>query len=124
MLLDSNVVVCAAQPEHGPLRQFIAAHAPAVSAVTKVELLGNPHLSDFERQHLEAFFAAATVLPLSPAVIERAVQLRQQRQMTLADALVAATALVFAQPLVTLLAQDFDGLEGLVTINPFDKQPA
>ena len=33
MLLDSNIIIYAAQPSHQVLRQFIAAHAPAVSAV-------------------------------------------------------------------------------------------
>ena len=72
MLLDSNIIIYAAKPEHAFLRQLIAENAPAVSAVSLVEVLGFHKLSDAERQHFEAFFAASTVLPLSGALITQA----------------------------------------------------
>jgi hypothetical protein len=34
MLVDSNILIYAAQPAHVYLRQFIATHAPVVSAVS------------------------------------------------------------------------------------------
>ena len=40
MLLDSNIIICAAQPEHADLRDFIVAQSPAVSAISVVEVLG------------------------------------------------------------------------------------
>jgi len=42
MLIDSNILIYAAQPEHAFLREFIAEHAPVVSAVSYVEVLGFP----------------------------------------------------------------------------------
>lgn len=121
MLLDSNIIIYAAQDEHSNLRRFIAENSPVVSAVSKVEVLGYRHLSDADRLHFEEFFAAATVLPLSDAIIQRAVQLRQLRKMTLGDSLVAATALVHGKKLVTRNAKDFFGIAGLEVINPFDE---
>ena len=100
MLVDSNILIYAAQPAYAHLRQFIAAHAPAVSAVSYVEVLGYPQLDDEERQYLEAFFRLARVLPLLPTVLDQAVVLRQQRKMSLGDALVAGTALVYELTLV------------------------
>jgi toxin FitB len=64
-LIDSNIIIYAAKPEHAHLRQFIAENAPSVSAVSYVEVLGYHRLSDQERQLFEAFFASATVRPLS-----------------------------------------------------------
>ena len=93
-LIDSNIIIYAAQPAHEFLRQFIAQHAPAVSAISYVEVLGYHRLTPKERSLLETFFATAQVLPLSQAVLERAVFLRKQRKMSLGDALVAGTALV------------------------------
>ena len=104
--------------EYADLRRFIAEHTPAVSAVSYVEVLGYHKLTDSERQDLEAFFAAASVLPLSEAVLDRAVQLRQQRKMTLGDSLVAATALVHQLMLVTRNTDDFDWISNLVLLNP------
>jgi predicted nucleic acid-binding protein len=53
-------------------------------------------------------------------VIVKAVELRQQKRMGLADAIIAATALVHALPLVTRNTMDFQNIEGLRLINPVD----
>ena len=123
MLVDSNILIYAAQPAHAHLRQFIAAHAPAVSAVSYVEVLGYHQLDDEERQYLEAFFRLVRVLPLSQAVLDQAVALRQQRKMSLGDALVAGTALVHGLTLVTRNVEDFHWIQGLSLLNPFDIAP-
>ena len=123
MLVDSNILIYASQPVHAHLRQFIAAHAPAVSAVSYVEVLGYHQLDDEERQYLEAFFRLARVLPLSQAVIDQAVALRQQRKMSLGDALVAGTALAHGLTLVTRNVEDFHWIQGLSLLNPFDIAP-
>lgn len=118
-LLDSNIIIYAAKPEHSKLRQFIRENAPFVSAVSYVEVLGYPRLGDEERRHFEAFFASATILPISFAVLDEAVRLRQRRKMTLGDALMAGTALVHGLTLVTRNTRDFDGVAGLSLLNPF-----
>jgi hypothetical protein len=123
MLVDSNILIYAAQPAYTHLRQFIATHAPAVSAVSYVEVLGYHQLDDEERQYVEAFFRLARVLPLSQAVLEQAVALRQQRKMSLGDALVAGTALVHGLTLVTRNVEDFQWIQALSLLNPFDIAP-
>ncbi len=84
-----------------------------------VEVLGYHLLTAPERQHFEEFFAAATVLPISGAVVEQAVKLCQVKKMTLGDALVAATALVHGRKLVTRNTKDFEWIAGLSLLNPF-----
>jgi toxin FitB len=120
MLIDSNIIIYAAKPEHNVLRQFIAEHAPAVSAVSYVEVLGYHQLTEQERQYFEVFFAVAPILALSQAVLDQAVKLRQLKKMTLGDALVASTALVHNLTLVTRNTQDFDWITDLSVINPFE----
>jgi hypothetical protein len=119
MLLDSNIIIYAAQPEHGALRQFIAEKAPAVSAVSYVEALGYHKLKQAERELLEAFFGEARLLPLSEAVLDATVRLRQLKKMSLGDSLIAATALVHDLTLVTRNVEDFQGIDGLRVLNPF-----
>jgi predicted nucleic acid-binding protein len=123
MLVDSNVLIYAAQPGYAQPRRFIADHAPAVSAVSYVEVLGYHQLDNEERQYLEAFFRLAQVLPLSQAVLDQAVALRQKRKMSLGDALVAGTALVHGLTLVTRNGGDFQWIQGLSLLNPFDEEP-
>ena len=83
-----------------------------------VEVLGYHKLSEEDRKHFEAFFAAANVLPVSDAVIARAVSLRQAHKMSLGDSLVAATAIVFQRELLTHNTKDFESIPGLVIVDP------
>jgi predicted nucleic acid-binding protein len=123
MLVDSNIIIYAAQPVHSQLRGFIAEHVPAVSAISYVEVLGYHQLDDQDRQYFEQFFRRSRVFPLSQAVLDQAVALRQQRRMSLGDALIAGTALAHDLMLVTRNVEDFHWIQGLSFLNPFDVGP-
>ena len=118
MLLDSNIVIYALLPEHASLRRLIAEHAPSVSAVSYVEVLGYHGLTPGDRAGLEKFFAAARVLPLGNGVLLRATRLRQSRKMSLGDALIAGTALEFGLTLVTRNTRDYRWIDGLELLDP------
>lgn len=102
------------------MRAFIAANNPAVSAVSVVEVLGYHKLTPQDKQHFEEFFAAAQVLPVSDAVVRRAVGLRQQRKMALGNALIAATSLEYGRALVTRNLSDFQWVAGLTVLDAFN----
>jgi toxin FitB len=118
MLLDSNIIIYAAQPEHTALRQFIADHTPAVSVISYIEVLGYHRLSEEEQQFLERFFQAAEVLSLSDAVVQWAIRLRQRRRMTLGDAIVAGTAVAHGRILVTHNTDDFRWISEIKLLDP------
>jgi predicted nucleic acid-binding protein len=118
MLLDSNLIIYAAQPEHAALRQFIETHAPAISVVSYIEVLGYHKLSEEDRQFLEQFFQTAERLPLSEAVVQWAVKLRQRRKMSLGDSIVAGTAIAHERTLVTRNTDDFRWIEEIKLLNP------
>lgn len=71
-LIDSNLIIYAAQSEHDELRGYIADEAPFVSVVSKVETLGYHGLDSDAKAFLEDFFGAAAVLPVSQNVVEAA----------------------------------------------------
>lgn len=118
VLLDSNLIIYASRPQHAALRTFIAREVPSVSAVSKVETLGYPDLTEAEKQFLEEFFEAAEVLPISQSVIGEAIQLRQERRMSLGDALIGGTALSHDLRLATHNTADFEWIEELEVIDP------
>ncbi len=57
-------------------------------------------------------------LPLDDDIATRAIALRQQKSMKLGDAVIAATALEYAVPLITRNEADFKHISGLILINP------
>jgi toxin FitB len=120
MLLDSNIIIYATQPENVELRRFIAENATAVSALSYLEVLGYHRLTEPERQLFEEFFRSTLVLPISQMVINQAVLLRQRRRISVGDAIIAATAIVHNLTLVTRNIQDFQWIGELVLFNPFE----
>ena len=121
MLIDSNIIIYATQPEHAELREFIATYAPVVSAASYVEVLGYHKLSESEAALLRQFFSVTTMLPIDQDVLDQAVHLRRQHKMSLGDALIAATAMVHRLPLVTHNVADFDWIDGLAVLDPLAK---
>ena len=124
VLLDSNLIIYAARPEHAALRASIAEHAPRVSVVSKVERLGYHRLGRDERRFLEAFFEAADVIGLSEESVEVAVRLRQRRRMSLGDALLAGTALASGLRVAMHNTSDFEWIDELEVIDPLSDGPS
>jgi toxin FitB len=122
MLADSNIVIYSAQSQHAKIKDFILEHHPiSVSAISYLEVLGY-HLLDAEAQHyFEVFFQNVSMLPVSGEVIKKATVLRQQKKMSLGDAIIAATALLYDLTLVTHNVKDFDWINELSVLDPFDE---
>jgi len=102
------------------LRELIAGYSPAVSALSYLEVLGYHLLTEPQRQYFEGFFQVAQVLPISQDVLSQSVALRQQRRMTLGDAIIAGTALTHELILITRNVEDFRWIAELNLLNPFD----
>lgn len=118
MLLDSNILISSSKPPEQWARDFVAARAPGLSAVSVVEAFGYPNITPYDDQYFRRLFAAAVIYPVTDAVIWRAAGLRQQRRMGLGDALIAATALAHALTLVTRNTADFNWIAGLSLLDP------
>jgi toxin FitB len=67
--------------------------------------------------------ATIPTIGLDEEIVSSSIHLRQIRRIGLADAIIAATALVHSMPLVTRNVEDFKGIEGLEVINPFARRP-
>src|SRR5205085_1384115 len=102
-LLDSNIIIYASKPGYEFLRPLVGASDACASAISYVEVLGYPLLTQAETEQLEEFFANTPTLPLAPAVLDRAVKLRRQRRMKLGDSLVARILSAISAPQISLL---------------------
>lgn len=122
MILDSNIIIYSALPEHKVLRDFILENFPLVSEISRVEVLGYHDLTDAAVTYFESFFSASTIIKVSSEIIDSAIRLRQRRKMSLGDALIAATAITHSLPLVTRNGKDFMWIESLTLIDPFSEQ--
>jgi len=119
MLLDTNILIYAAAHEYPDLDALLSSGKFAASVITRIEALGFTRLEEVEKTALDALFARLRLLPLSDAVAEQAIDLRQRHKIRLADAIIAATALVYGLPLVTRNVADYKRITALNIINPF-----
>jgi hypothetical protein len=123
VLLDSNILIYAANQSAPEIEALATAADSAVASVTQIEVYGFTGLKPEEEAALDILFRRLTVHPLDAAVIERAIALRQESKMGLADAIIAATALVHGLNLVTRNDGDFKHVAGLRVVNPFAPIP-
>ncbi|WP_198648743.1 hypothetical protein [Cyanothece sp. BG0011] len=69
---------------------------------------------------MRTFFNASQILPISQAVINQAVRLKQLRKMSLGDSIIAGTALVYNLTIITRNIDDFRWITELELVNPFN----
>ena len=121
-LIDSNIIIYASKPGFDHLHPLLAEAEVAVSVITQVETLGYHQLTADEKRYLAEFFGNVERLPVSEAVVQQAIALRQMRTIKLGDSLIAATAMAHGATLVTHNAEDFKWIAGLAVLDPFPPQ--
>src|SRR4051794_22333869 len=126
MLCDSNILIYAAEPGDVLCLPYIERPDAVIASVTRIEVLGFPRfalLTPEQQTRLRAIVNSTIEAPLDEEIILRAITLRQEKKMSLADAVIAATALEYDMPLVTRNTDDFKHITGLQFINPFAASP-
>jgi toxin FitB len=122
-LLDSNIIIYATDPENEWLRIWLEAEPFAISQISQIEVLGYHQITPEEITDLQEFLYSSNILPVSDEVANMAIALRQQRKISLADSILAATALENDLELVSRNVDDFKWIAGLRLVNPFDFRP-
>lgn len=97
-VLDTNVVLYLLG---GKLARGFPKGEYFVSVISEIELLSYPLLDESARSTIEDFLSRITVIGLTESVKRQAIHLRQQYQLKLPDAIVAATAASLPATLVT-----------------------
>jgi toxin FitB len=89
-----------------------------ISVISKMEFLGFPFNSQ-EREQAIQLIEFAAIKPLNDEIVQRVIDIRQEKRIKLPDAIIAATAMEYSSILVTRNTKDFNSL-GLEAFNPFD----
>lgn len=118
MILDSNIIIDANEPENQTLRLYLDARRSDLQAslISKLEVLGFPRITPLDKQDLTSFMNAMSILPIGEVVITEAIRLRQQRKRSLGDSIIAATGLLYNLPVLTNNVADFGDIDGLQVI--------
>jgi predicted nucleic acid-binding protein len=122
-LLDSNIIIYATDPENEWLRIWLEAEPFAISQISQIEVLGYHQITPEEITDLQEFLYSSNILPVSDEAANMAIALRQQRKISLADSILAATALENDLELVSRNVDDFKWIAGLRLVNPFEFRP-
>jgi predicted nucleic acid-binding protein len=86
-----------------------------------MEVLGYHKLKADEKEVLENLFAELSVIYPSIEVFQKAVELRQKRNISVSDALIAATAIFHDLTLATHNTSDFEWVNVLNLTDPIDE---
>ena len=118
MLIDSNLIIYSVQPEFDELREWLMEAMPKYSVISRVEVLGFHRFQANEKQALVKVLDNFEMLYLSSSCYELAISLKQQRKMSLGDALIAASCLEQGLTLATRNTDDFAWIDELNLVNP------
>lgn len=118
ILADSNIIIYSAQLEYEVLARWLKNKNISISDVTRIEVLGYSNLMLEDKLYFEKFFSKCDTFPMDEEIVHKAISLKQQKKMSLGDAIIAATALAHKLPLVTVNTKDFNHIEMLELINP------
>ncbi len=93
---------------------------PVISAITEIELLCWKSASEKDLEILQSFIDEAAVIELEQPIKYKTAEIRKKHNIKLPDAIIAATALVHELTIITRNAKDFEKIEGLKVINPYN----
>jgi len=124
-LIDSNVLISYLDnklPENGmTFMNKVVNATPNISVITKIEVL-RYQTSDYNYQILKDFIDSSVVHHLDNLTVDQTIELCRLKKIKLPDAIIASTAIVNNQVLITRNVSDFKSISALEFLNPFDSQ--
>ncbi|MBI2471001.1 MAG: type II toxin-antitoxin system VapC family toxin [Planctomycetes bacterium] len=126
-LIDTNILIYhtkGSQHTIAFITDLINKHAFNISILTKIEFLGwDKHTPDgYEK--CKRLLESAVIYPLDDAIADKAIELKKKLNIKLADAVIAATAILNNLKLSTRNVDDFKMIDRLEVINPFEHNEA
>jgi toxin FitB len=120
-LVDSNILIYAAQPEHSTLKTILQGDDVAVSNISRLEVLGYHKITEDQKNFFNAIFSLVKIIEVDKKVINKAIEIRQGKNVKVGDAIIAASAILNSAELITRNVDDFKHLLSIKITNPLDK---
>jgi toxin FitB len=117
-LIDTNLIIYAAQPQFRWLLPVIASPECQFATVTKIEVMGFKTITVLEKTFFEKYFSMLIPRHLTDAIIEQTIEIRQSKKIKLGDAIIAATARVHNLEIFTHNVADFINIDGVKVTDP------
>ena len=122
-LIDTNVLIYHTKGSEKSINfmaGIISQKAFNISVITKIEFLGwDKHTPD-GIEKCKRLLEYASTYPVDEGIANKAIELKRRTNIKLADAIIAATAVLNNLNLATRNVNDFKAIEVLEFTNPFD----
>lgn len=124
-LFDSNIIIYRLNDRLSPAAELVVSRflegQVYVSVISRIEILGWRGHTDESRTMTETLLSYFTEISLNEPIVQATISIRRNNAIRLPDAIIAASALSLGLPLVTRNVQDFEKVEELTLINPFER---
>lgn len=120
ILLDANILIYLVDPaaDYDNLRDLIVGKTVCIADITKLEVLGYHQITVAEARALEQLIDSAERVEQGGQVLQKAIELRQGRRMSLGDSLTAASSITADYELWTHNIADYQNISGLKLLDP------
>ncbi len=121
-LLDSNIIIYSAEKQYSFLRKLYKEQNIFISEITKLEVLGYHKITDEQKKYFNSVFKVISAIPVSSVIIEEAIILRQSKNLSVGNAIIAATAKINNYTIYTNNTKDFEHILEIKLFNPLTNE--
>jgi predicted nucleic acid-binding protein len=118
ILLDSNIIIYSGMVQYSYLRNLLEQSNILVSIISKLEVLGYHKITPEQILYFDAIFRVVENAPVSAEIVTQAIEYRRKKAMSVADSIIAATAILYKCDLYTNNVSDFKNIKDFKIVNP------
>ncbi|WP_259071360.1 type II toxin-antitoxin system VapC family toxin [Mucilaginibacter sp. X4EP1] len=100
ILVDTNIILYLLTGSD-PLEEFLQGKDIYISFITELELIGFKNITADEEKQIAELLSDCSIIPMNKLIKEQYVELRKKYSLKLADAVIAATSIVFNMPIIS-----------------------
>jgi len=117
-LLDSNILIYSAKTEYSFLRKLFEENNVFISDISRLEVLGFHRITKDQIVYFSSIFSVLRIIPVSPEIIDEAIELRKRYNLSVGDSIISATTKIFKLILNTNNEDDFRMIKEISINNP------